>query len=303
MTERTGPSPVEVAIACARLAVDLGGKTGTVNAVKVALPLVEEIERLRDEVKRLREHVVATDPGDGITRSRYPDNSPREAVGEGDLVRFRPGCKPACDGIVYVVQGPLFRDRTFPRVRPVAWLVEAEDVGKPPSRQRRRSGYVDELELVDRTERAINAMYDSVLAGEAADDAEVATPGHRIPGLDVEVSDHVGDIMEALGKRGIPGVFVPAHVPTVWVNLADGSTLHIGDHDDNLRLDGSGGYCVYRDLDGTGVGGPANDGVLMDDPDATLAELVDRVVVERFMVRADFEQAAIADLQDAREDN
>jgi hypothetical protein len=105
----------------------------------------------------------------------------------------------------------------------------------------------------------------------------------NIDGIDTYASDeddHVAQICEALGDRKIPGVSIPFHVRTVWVALADGSTLQIGDDDDNMRLEGGHGYCVYRDHEGQGVGGPDNDGVVMSDRNATFDQLIDFIVAQ-----------------------
>lgn len=90
---------------------------------------------------------------------------------------------------------------------------------------------------------------------------------------------HVNEVADALRARGICALSQPEHFDTLWVHLADESILQIGDHDDNTRLIGSGGYAVYRDHEGTGIGGPGNDGLILDDHHATLEQLVD--VIER----------------------
>lgn len=58
---KPGPSPVEVAIACARLAHELDPKTGSVNAAKVAMPLVKEIESLRERLAIMRTELDEAD--------------------------------------------------------------------------------------------------------------------------------------------------------------------------------------------------------------------------------------------------
>lgn len=70
----------------------------------------------------------------------------------GSLVEFREGARPyaANVGIRYVVvESPTAEgwsvDNTGPAPRAYVWLVDARDTAKPPSRQRRRSGYVTDL--------------------------------------------------------------------------------------------------------------------------------------------------------------
>lgn len=70
---------------------------------------------------------------------------------DGATVRYVPTeAAPPRESVTYVVEGDPFWDndyaqRTGNPPRAVVRLVYAEDVGKPPSRQRFRSGYVDEL--------------------------------------------------------------------------------------------------------------------------------------------------------------
>lgn len=90
--------------------------------------------------------------------------------------------------------------------------------------------------------------------------------------------NHPEAILDALRNRGIYCASQPFHLDTVWVHLADGSTLHIGDYEDNLELLGGNGYSIYRCTeDGTGVGGSADDGDLLASPDTTFDELLDAI--------------------------
>lgn len=95
---------------------------------------------------------------------------------------------------------------------------------------------------------------------------------------------HCVTVIEALAARGLRP-HQPFHLDTVWVTLTDGSILQIGDHHHNLgagnlALVGAGGYTVWRDLHGVGVGGPEGDGTILDRPEATLEEMIDAVVAE-----------------------
>jgi hypothetical protein len=87
----------------------------------------------------------------GPLRARQNPDQERATnmISNGSRVRFRESAGPykANAGVVYVVDGEPFPG-PVDAPRPWAWLVLAEDVSKPFSRQRRRSGWLDELEQV-----------------------------------------------------------------------------------------------------------------------------------------------------------
>jgi hypothetical protein len=91
-------------------------------------------------------------------------NATTTSITAGSRVRFRDGIKPACAGIVFVVAGEPHPDNAVSPSRAYVWLVRAEDAGKPPSRQRQRSGYLDELEPVsDRWGRTGSERFETVM--------------------------------------------------------------------------------------------------------------------------------------------
>ena len=87
---------------------------------------------------------------------------------------------------------------------------------------------------------------------------------------------HAGKVGEALTGRGVRWSF-PDHLDTVWVPLADGSTMHIGDEADSMRLHGCAGYSVYRDDTEATTTLDDTTATVMADPDATFEELIDTV--------------------------
>lgn len=68
----------------------------------------------------------------------------------GDRVRFVPGVPPYARNkdTTFIVTSQ-YVDNTGEEPRPVAWLVNADDTDRSPSRQRIRSAYLDALVLVD----------------------------------------------------------------------------------------------------------------------------------------------------------
>jgi hypothetical protein len=73
--------------------------------------------------------------------------NPDATFHNGDIVRFRPGTRPKVMFLDFVVDGEELPDNTGPERRWYVNLVLAEDVGLPPSRQRGRAGWVEELQL------------------------------------------------------------------------------------------------------------------------------------------------------------
>jgi len=75
-------------------------------------------------------------------------------ISDGARVQFREDTPQhkANAGIVYVVNGETHATAAWGRTatgepREYVWLVHADDVDKAPSRQRRRSGWTDALEV------------------------------------------------------------------------------------------------------------------------------------------------------------
>lgn len=90
---------------------------------------------------------------------------------------------------------------------------------------------------------------------------------------------HASEVITALEAHGLIA-HQPFDLDVVWVNLADGSTLHIGNDDDNLSLRPNAGYSIYRELDAEGVGGPDNDGDIFGGPDVSFDDMIAAVVAE-----------------------